>query len=121
LSSILAFIKVSEALTNRFKIGTDYIFRSDPNYGNDISIHNLSGKPVLLTYMEIFYEKDSWLPFKKKHELWSPEYELLNSKIESHSSKTFCLARGDHFSTNGRTIYARLYFAGDRKVIKRIN
>jgi len=121
LSSILAFIKIAEALDNRFKIGTDYMFRGDPDLGNEICIQNLSGKPVLLTYMELFYKKESWLPFKKKYELWSPEDELLNSKIESHSSKTFNFARGDHFSTNERIIYARIYFAGDKKVIVKIN
>jgi hypothetical protein len=121
LSSILAFIKIAEALGNRFKIGTDYMFRGDPGSGNEISIQNLSGKPVLLTYIQLFYKKESWFPFQKKYELWSPEDELLNSKIESNSSKTFNFTRGDYFSTNDRIIYARLYFAGDKKIIKRIN
>tara|TARA_R110000851_G_C13083120_1_gene565998 strand:- start:1265 stop:1684 length:420 start_codon:yes stop_codon:yes gene_type:complete len=120
LSSILGLIKIKEAWSNRFKIEIISMFRSDPDYGNDIVIQNLSGKAVLLNYMELFYKKDGFLPFKKEIELWSPEDELLNSKIESQSNKPFTFALGDHFTTESKTIYVRLYFAGNKEIVKKV-
>jgi hypothetical protein len=120
LSSILALIKITEVWGNRFKIEISYMFRSDPDYGNDVSIQNLSGKPVLLNYMELFYKNDGLWPFKKSFPLWSPEDELITSKIDSQSSKSFCFAQGEHFITEGKTIYVRLYFAGNREIVKKV-
>lgn len=120
LSSILALIKIIEVWGSRFKIEISYMFRSDPDYGNEISIQNLSGKSVLLTYMELFYKKDGIWPFKESISLWSPEDELITSKIESQSSKSFCFAQGDHFTTEGKTIYIRLYFAGKKEIVKKV-
>lgn len=120
LSSILGLIKIKEAWSSRFKIEISSMLRSDPEYGNDIVIQNLSGKAVLLNYMELFYKKDGLLPFKKEIELWSPEDELLSSKIDSQSSKSFHFSRGDHFTTQGKTIYVRLYFAGNKEIVKKV-
>jgi hypothetical protein len=120
ISSALALIKIKEALGNRFKIKISYVFRSDPDYGNDISIQNLSGNSVLLDYMELFYKENGLWPFKKTSHIWSPEDELIDSTITSQSSKFFHFAGGDHFTTKGKTVYVRLYFAGNKKIVKKV-
>ncbi|WP_156139400.1 hypothetical protein [Aeromonas diversa] len=121
LSTTLAFLRVKEYWSGRFKIELNYVFRSDPVSGNEISVQNLSGKPVLLNYMDLFYHKKGWWPLiKEDKELWSPEDELINQKIDPHSEKTFCFARGDHFCHKDKVIYARLYFAGRKVMVQRV-
>ncbi|MEZ5588970.1 MAG: hypothetical protein R3E46_18035 [Sedimenticolaceae bacterium] len=53
LSTTLGVIKVLEYRENRFRIEVGRISRSSPEMGHDISIKNISSKPVLLEYMEV--------------------------------------------------------------------
>jgi hypothetical protein len=65
VSTILAFIKIKDAWNNRFQIDIIAVFRDNADYGHEISIQNLSGKPVLLNDIELFYKNKGFWPFKK--------------------------------------------------------
>ncbi|CAH1546168.1 MULTISPECIES: hypothetical protein [Vibrio] len=122
VSTGLAFLKIKEVYNNRFKVGTSYVFRSDAEYGNEISIQNLSNTPILLNYMEVYYRPKGLLSwFEAPKQLWSPEDEMLNDRIEPHSGVTFPFAHGDHFTWENRKIYVRLYFAGKKAFEKRVD
>ena len=122
LSTVLAGLKIKELYSNRFNIDTSYIFRSDADYGNEISIQNLSNTPVLLNYMEVYSRPKGLLSlFKPQQHIWSPEDEMINYRIEPHSEKTFHFVHGDYFTSKNKKVYVRLYFAGKKAIDKRVN
>ncbi len=104
---------------NDSKIKINYVLRGDIEAGHDICIQNLSGKPVILEYMEIFGKNNQW-PVSKNIILWHPEDSLINSKIEPRSSKCFYFNQADYFSFGKKPIYVRLNFAGRKSIIKKI-
>ncbi|MFA0080369.1 hypothetical protein AB4427_19975 [Vibrio artabrorum] len=121
LSTVLAFLKIKETYNNRFQIGVSHVFRSEPREGNDISIQNLSGTPVLLTYMEVYYRPKGFFSFiRSKKYIWSPEDRMLNQKIEPHSEETYYFYDGDYFTWNNKKIYVKLHFAGKDVIEKRV-
>lgn len=124
LSTLLAMVKIFELWRDRFRIDVGYMFTGNIDQGNDIHIRNLSGKPIILGYWELFYRPNFW-PLQKDSYIVSPESEACDLKIEPHSSKTFNFSGPDHFSWDsktmkGRRIYIRLYIAGRRPVLKRV-
>jgi hypothetical protein len=122
VSTALAFLKIKEVYSNRFKVGTSYVFRSDEKHGNDISIQNLSSTTILLIYMEVYYRPKGFLSWiKAPKQIWSPEDEMLNKRIEPHSEVTFHFFDGEHFTWKKRKIYVRLCFAGKKEFEKRVD
>jgi len=119
LSSILSFCKIIEYWGNRFKIQISWIFRGDIEMGHDISITNLSSKPILLEYMEIFSKKGIW-PFVHENYFWSPEDYWLNAKIEPSDTKVYNFSESDYFGWKTKDTYVRLYFAGKKTITKKI-
>lgn len=124
LSTLLALIKIFELWRDRFRIDVGYAFTGDVHQGNDIHIRNLSGKPIILGYWDLFYRDHLW-PLKKDSYIASPEAHAHDLKIDPHSSKTFNFSDADFFSwgwkaMKGRRIYIRLYIAGRRPVLKRV-
>ena len=120
LSTILGVFKIKEYMEARFKVGTSYVWRSDEYLGNDIVVQNLSSKPVLLDYMEVFYIKKSGWFKKEKVVLWSPEDETLNIKIDSLAGEKFTFNESNYFSTTGKEIYLQLFFAGKKAIEKSV-
>ena len=118
LSSILSILKLIEYWNNRFQINISPILRGDINMGHDISIQNLSSKPVLLEYMEVFTKKGKW-PFQKEQCFWSPEDSFLNARIEP-ADVVYNFSKGDYFGRNYKPIYLRLYFVGKKPITKKI-
>lgn len=124
LSTLLALVKLYELWQNRFRIDVGYGFTGDMHRGNDVHIRNLSSKPIILAYWELFYRPNLW-PLKKDMYIASPEADAYDLKIEPHSSKTFNFSGQDHFSWNwkalkGCKIYIRLHIAGRRPLVKRV-
>ncbi|WP_438462133.1 hypothetical protein [Marinomonas sp. PE14-40] len=124
LSTLLAIIKLWELWQSRFRIDIGYGLTSDEYRGNNIYIRNLSGKPMILSYWELFYRHNFW-PFLKDSYILSPEEDAFDSKIESYSSKTLNFRGPDHFSwgresLKRRKIYIRLYVAGRKPIVKKI-
>jgi len=115
LSTALAAIKIYESWGGRFQIEISPIFRSSPELGNDISIKNLSSKPVLLEYFEVFSKQKG-----KERSIWSPEDSWLNVRIDSNDTKVYNFSESDFFSSKHSPIYIRLYFAGQKSITKNI-
>lgn len=122
LSTVLAFLKIKEEYNNWFRIGTSYVFCDDDKYGNDISIQNLSNTPVLLDYMVVYsIPKGFFSFFSSKDEIWSPEDEILNDRIEPQAAKIYHFVNFEHFDWKNKKIYVKLNFAGKKVIVKRIN
>jgi len=120
LSTILCVVKLSEVWKERFNIEVDRILRGCADMGHDIGIKNLSSKPVLLEYMEIYSKKGRW-PFRKRNYIWSPEDSWLNSRIEPHDTKVYNFSQGEYFPWSGRKVYIRLHFAGRKPFVLSID
>ncbi|MEN3758352.1 hypothetical protein ACEUBN_17430 [Aeromonas veronii] len=119
LSTILFVLKLYEVWGQRFQIEVSSITRSSVELGHDISIKNLSSKPVLLEYLEL-YSKKGWFPFSKCSYIWSPEDSCLDARIEPFGKKTYNFNQGDYFSLSDKKVYMRLYFAGHKPFVKKI-
>lgn len=124
LSTLLALIKIGELWRDRFRIDIGRNFTSEPDMGNEIYIRNLSGKPIILGFWELFYRPHFW-PIKKDSYIDSPEAEAYDRKIDPHSIKTLRFYDANYFcwgskAMKGRRIYIRLYIAGRRPVLKRV-
>jgi hypothetical protein len=120
LSTILGLLKIKEYWSSRFQFDISYVWRGHVDYGNDIIVQNLSGKPILLDYMEIFYfKKTGWFK-KEKTILWSPEDESLNIKIDSLSGEKFNFSEANYFVVSGKQIYVRLFFAGKKPIERKV-
>lgn len=116
LSTLLAMLKISEYWTNRFRVEVSPIYRSCEEVGHDISIKNLSSKPALLEYMELFTKKNG----EEERCLWSPEDSFLNARIEQLDSKVYNFSQSDYFNWSNKEIFVRLYFAGQKPIIKNL-
>lgn len=119
LSTILFILKLCETWEQRFKIEVSSITRGCVDLGHDISIKNLSSKPVLLEYLELYYKKGCF-PFSKCNYIWSPEDSWLNARIEPSDSKVYNFSQGDYFSLSGKNVYMKLHFAGRKPFVKKI-
>lgn len=119
IATILSILKIFEYWNNRFQVEINTILRSAVNLGHDISIKNLSSKPILLEYMEIFTKKGKWL-FGEEKCIWSPEDSLLNTRIEPADAKVYNFSQANYFSWKTNPIYVRLHFAGRKPITKRI-
>ena len=124
LSTLLAVVKLWELWRDRFRLDIGCKMTGSPDIGNEIHIRNLSGKPIILSYWELFYRPHSW-PLKNDTSIASPGPDACDLKIEPHSSKTFIFREMEHFdwgwkAMKGRRIYMRLYIAGRRPVVKRV-
>lgn len=120
LSTLLAIAKLYESWTSRFQVDVTHIFRCDASIGNDIHITNLSGKPIMLEYLELYYLTGRWPRMEKKY-FWSPEDSLLNLRIEPTEKKVLTFSEADHFSWgSGKKIFIKLYFVGKKPIVKRV-
>lgn len=119
LSSFLAILKISESWNNRFQIRVTWILRGSEEMGHDISIQNLSSKPVLLESMEIFSTKGiGW--FGRESYIWTPEDSWLNARIQPSDTKVYNFSEGDYFGWSRKKVKVRLYFAGRKPITRKI-
>jgi hypothetical protein len=122
LSTSLAGIKVWEVWRDRFQIEVDYSFTTDAERGNRISIHNLSGRPLILTYWELLYGHNRRAHRKFEH-VESGAYDSLACTIAPHTTHDLHFDEERHFAwnskvLNGRNIYVRLHFAGRKPIVR---
>ncbi len=122
LSTLLALVKLYEFWRDRFRVEIGHGFTGDINHGNDIHIRNLSSRPIILSYWELFYRKSYW---SSKHDKYiaSPEAFAYDLKIDPHSSYTLNFNGQDHFSwgkAEDFKIYMRLHIAGRRPIVKKV-
>ena len=124
LSTILAFVKLWEVWSSRFRMNVSHNFTSCPHQGSAIFLRNLSGRPVIVEYWELFYGSGIW-PFRKTSDIASSGPDTKDQRIDSHSSKSLVFVGPDHFdwgvdALKGRKIYIRLHIAGRRPTTKKV-
>ncbi|WP_049117248.1 hypothetical protein [Burkholderia cepacia] len=121
LSTILAGIKVWELWRDRHRINISYSFCTDELRGNTINIHNLSGRPLILSYWELQLRHGRW-PHARYSTFRSRGFDVLSDcRVEPYSSYPLVFAEADHFNFDraalrGGTLYILLHFAGRRPV-----
>ncbi|MBR8028556.1 hypothetical protein KDX27_31445 [Burkholderia cenocepacia] len=119
LSTTLAAIKVGELWRDRHRIEISYSFCTDELLGNTITIRNLSGRPLILSYWELQLRHGRW-PHARYSTFLSPEFDVLSDcRIEPYSSYPLVFAEADHFNFDratlrGGPLYILLHFAGRR-------
>jgi hypothetical protein len=60
ISTILGGIKLWEIWRDRFRLDVDYNFAGNEEVGNKILLRNLSGRPIIISYWELFYSSGRW-------------------------------------------------------------
>ena len=118
LSTILFTLKAIEYWKNRFRIDVSYNFTTDENIGNQISIINLSSKPIIIEYIELYYRdsQNIFKVFSKKHSLWSPD-DYFISRILPNDKKTFTFSESDYFQWKNKAIFISIKIAGIKGLI----
>ena len=124
LSTILAVVKFHEIWEARTKIEVTYDLASSPEIGNKIIIRNLSGKPIIITYWELYWQKRKYGIIPVIMNGIYPNEEFPDKKLEAHSSTSITLAGSSHFEWNKKAlgkskIYLYLHIAGRKKPIRK--
>lgn len=57
LSTSLVGLKFFEVWRDRSRMQTTFHFTSDPERGNEVTIFNISGRPLLVSYWELVWVK----------------------------------------------------------------
>jgi hypothetical protein len=122
LSTLLAGIKVWGVWRDRHRIDVAYSFATDENVGNTISIRNLAGRPLILSYWELLYGTGTW-PLKNFEAMQWPDHDHGDQKMETYSVYPLTFSGGNHFdwsskALKGRKIYIRLHFAGRKPIVR---
>ncbi|GAB3131243.1 hypothetical protein GCM10027256_37280 [Novispirillum itersonii subsp. nipponicum] len=124
LSTVLAVVKVWEIWRDRFRLDIGCTFVGNPEVGHEIRIRNLSTKPFILKYWDVFYGS-SVCPFQKEELVSDRDFGNIDpdTTIAPASTHTLIFADESYFSVNhnslrGRSVYIRLHIAG-RKPIRR--
>jgi hypothetical protein len=122
LSTLLGAIKLWEIWRDRHRIDVAYSFATDESVGNTISIRNLSGRPLILSYWELLHGTGSW-PLKKFEGMQCPDHDIVDCKIDAYSTHLLRFCDENHFAWSskvlkGREIYIRLHFAGRKPTLR---
>jgi hypothetical protein len=122
LSTLLAAIKVWEVWRDRHRINVAYSFATDEAIGNTITIQNLAGRPLILSYWELLYGTGTWPLWNFEAMLW-PDHDHGHQKIEAYSAYPLNFSEENHFdwrskALKGRKIYIRLHFAGRKPIVR---
>jgi len=127
MSMILDVVKfiLEQLWTDRTRIEVGYNFTSDPHVGNEITIRNLSGVPIIVTYWELVWQHRHWLHWKESRRIDLGEVSdglFGDTKLDSHTSTTLEFREFNHFrpDLSGKDqIYIRLHIAGRRRPVLR--
>ncbi len=110
LSTATVLIKFYTVVKDRVKVKVTHAFTggSDPVY--EVYIHNISKKPVILSYW-VLYKRKKW--FRKDY-IASPEDLVPNHKIEPHNTYTISIDPYD-FPSNWNNLTFELHIIGKKK------
>jgi hypothetical protein len=114
LSTVLAVMKIYEIWRDRARIDASLMI-SDVDHGNDIRIRNLSGKPIIIEYWEIFAASDA--KGKRNYEVIQVDDFSGDLSIAPYTSVNWNFCDANHFNTTdkylkGRSIYLKICVVG---------
>jgi hypothetical protein len=124
LSTALAVVKIFELWRDRFRVEVSYSLVGDEEIGNTVFIRNLSGRPFILTYWELFYAS-RYLARWRAEAIQDREFDAGDYKVEPFSTLPLRFSEAKYFSWHenalrGRAIYIRLHLAGRRPIVRRV-
>ena len=126
LSTILGALKAWEVWKGRFRIDVGCMLRGNPEFGNTITVRNLSGNPVIVEYWELLWVSGRW-PRRTESVFNSPAEYATDIHVAPGASYPLRFAGPDYFDwgvrgLGRRSIYMRLHIAGRRRpVLRRIH
>ncbi|MFV7531647.1 hypothetical protein [Enterobacter mori] len=120
----LAIIKVMETLRDRTRIDVGTSLTTSVNVGHEIRIRNLSPRPIMLTYWEVYYAS-SLCPLIGRKNISEPEFDTPDSTIAPYNTHTLSFNDENYFPLYHKklktsAIYIELHFAGRRRVRRKI-
>lgn len=124
LSTLLALIKLFELWRDRFRLEISYKFAGYAPVGNEITIRNLSTRPVIVGHWELLYGKWYW-PIWGFESFDAADHDAGDLRIEAHDTYSLMFVDERWFdwgadALNGRTIYIRLYIAGRTPIVRKV-
>lgn len=123
LSTVLAFLKIWELWVSRDRIEVTHNFSSQPERGNDIILHNVSPKPMIIAYWELQF--CDWKGFRWKcYRTIDPEEDIRDVCIQAHSPWVMNFREQNYFDwgwkLEGKRIYLKLHIAGKKRPIRKL-
>ncbi|SRR5258708_38268472 len=122
LSTLLALVKLWELWRDRFQVEISFNFTGSQEIGNEILVRNLSSRTFILAHWQLLYGTGRW-PARRFTHLASPDYDVGDVRVESHSTHTLRFSDDDYFdwgvdALKGRRIFIRLHIAGRRPILR---
>lgn len=120
----LAIIKIIETLRDRTRIDVGTSFTTSVNVGHEIRIRNLSPRPVVLTYWEVYYASRFCPAFCRKG-IEGRDFDTPDSTLPPFTTHTLSFNEENYFSINykkmkSKAIYIDIHFAGRRRIRRKI-
>ena len=125
LSTLLALVKFYELWRDRSRVEIGYNFSDDPNIGNEIFVRNLSNRPRILTYWDVLLCSGRW-PLRRFESIEGADHDVGDYRLEAHNTVTLRFSESNYFDSGrgalkGRGIFIRLFFAGQRPILRKVN
>lgn len=123
LSTCLVLLRAWEFWKDRFHINVRAMQTSNYELGNTVWIRNLSGKPVIVEYWEVFWRSGRW-PRRKEGLIDSPGEFAKDIQIAPRASHSLTFSGPDYVdwsvhAARGRTVLIGLHIAGRKGQVLR--
>ncbi|MGL6501503.1 hypothetical protein ACSZOA_03625 [Aeromonas caviae] len=114
VSTILACVKFWEMWRDRYRVETSYRLTSSIIEGNEIYIHNINNRPIIIEHWILEWRKGIWPRIHSNTIKESDYHEGL--RISAYSSHTLPFKGDNYFKTGvhkekGESLYLKLYLA----------
>ena len=123
LSTFLAGVKFWELWNNRLKVDSYATWTGSEEEGHTITIRNLSHFPIMLVGWELFYRQQKFL-IPQDEIIERNDFDWSDNTINPVSVFSLNFKGQDYFSirktSEGNSIYIKLYFSGHNAIIRRI-
>lgn len=123
LATVLAGLRMWEFSRGRQRLSTSYLFTSDPERGNEITIENSSDRPAMISYWELAWADRRFgrTLFERIEEM--PDEGSYDVTIPPHARHTLHFVDGHHFrkrsDIDGHKVqlYLKLYLVARRSPV----
>jgi uncharacterized protein YcfL len=123
LATALGAVRLWEFSLGRLRLTTSYLFTTDPERGNEVTIENSSDRPVMITYWELVWadRRFGWTLFERAEEY--PDEGSYDVTIPPHARHTLLFSDGHHFAKRNEIdghkvrLYLKLYLVARRSPV----